>query len=267
MLLTARSLDVEHTATLTPLSIASSAAQAGQQGSSQQQKTSRAVAPALSLASSAAIRKCRTRRSEPQGQLLLDRWGEPPATSAAQAQVWNSSALTDKALHSWPHRQRPRLNQLVEDVCLQLVQLLEEGLARSRVCGMAETPAAGVASQVRPGAVGPSCAAPSSKASPGAASGSRCAKQRSRSAQDKKQPPMRSLQHPLPDCEVAAANQPAPPTRHAGPRLAVSARGEVVVHALLAAANLQQHAVLLQAPLVVQPCYFEEQFQDGAGGD
>ena len=62
--------------------------------------------------------------------------------------------------------------------------------------------------------------------------------------------------------QVARAREPAGAasarrqqrTGHRGPGLAVRAAAEVLVHALLAAPRLQQHAVLLQAPLVVQAC-------------
>jgi hypothetical protein len=63
---------------------------------------------------------------------------------------------------------------------------------------------------------------------------------------------------------------PRPRTPHAHPGLPVAASAEVVVHALLAATNLQQYAVLLQAPGVVQACRWDRKGQQAgkraAGG-
>lgn len=157
------------------------------------------------------------------------------AAAAAGAGDAEMQRLTYEALDAWAHGQAARLYQGVENVCLELMQLLEEGLALGRVCGRGTA-------QARPLLAG------TRQRQCQAARGCRDAPLPSQRGRCCQPPVSQACLHP---------RHPRPPTRHADPGLPLRAAAEVMVHTLLAAPNLQQHAVLLQAPGVVQPLPLE----------
>ena len=55
--------------------------------------------------------------------------------SAAAAAAADSTGLTDEAFHARPDRQAARLDELIEDVGLELMQLFQKALTRLWVCG------------------------------------------------------------------------------------------------------------------------------------
>ena len=133
MLLTARSLEVEHTATCTPLSIASSTGRQGwsRGGGGGDGRSSSTQASALQCTPRTHVPKllqlCKTHGWEGQGS---PRRPPPPPTPTRNT----LRSLTDEALDARAQRQRPRVDQAVEQVGLELVQLFEERLAGGGVC-------------------------------------------------------------------------------------------------------------------------------------